>query len=165
MPISKNLKAFLDMLAWSEGTSTSPATKNNGYDVIVTGIDKKPEVFTDYSDHPFNNGRKSKVINSKGLTSNASGRYQFMLKDWAHYKAQLGLKDFGPASQDMWAIQLIRERKALPDIELGNIASAIAKCRNIWASLPGAGYGQREHKAVELIAQYQKQGGTLSKAA
>lgn len=161
MAISKNLKAFLDMLAWSEGTSTSPVTKNNGYDVIVTGIDKKPEVFTDYADHPFNKGRKSKVINSKGLTSNASGRYQFMLKDWAHYKAQLGLKDFGPTSQDLWAIQLIRERKALPDIEAGNIASAISKCSNIWASLPGAGYNQPEHPVEKLIAQYVKAGGTL----
>lgn len=162
MPISKNLHAFLDMLAWSEGTSTSPATRWNGYDVIVTGIDKKPEVFTDFSDHPFNGGRKSKVINSKGLTSNASGRYQFMLKDWAHYKAQLKLPDFSPASQDLWAIQLIRERKALSDIEAGNIASAIQKCRNIWASLPGAGYNQPEHSLDKLIAQYVKAGGTVN---
>lgn len=162
MPISKNLHAFLDMLAWSEGTSTSPATRWNGYDVIVTGIDKKPEVFTDFSDHPFNGGRKSKVINSKGLTSNASGRYQFMLRDWAHYKAQLKLPDFSPASQDLWAIQLIRERKALSDIEAGNIASAIQKCRNIWASLPGAGYNQPEHSLDKLIAQYVKAGGTVN---
>lgn len=162
MAISKNLQAFLDMLAWSEGTATSPATKNNGYDVIVTGIDKKPEVFTDYSDHPFNKGRPSKVINSKGLTSNASGRYQFMLKDWAHYRALLNLSDFGPASQDKWAIQLIKERRAIPDIEAGNIATAISKCRNIWASLPGAGYGQPEHKLDLLLAQYRKAGGALA---
>lgn len=49
----QNRKAFGDLLAYSEGTSTSPATRNNGYDVIVTGIDGKPEIFTDYSDHPF----------------------------------------------------------------------------------------------------------------
>lgn len=162
MQISKNLQAFLDTLAWSEGTSTSPATKCNGYDVIVTGVDGKPEIFTDFSDHPFNKGRPSKQINSKGLTSNASGRYQFMLKDWAHYKAQLGLPDFGPESQDKWAIQLIKERKALPDIEAGNIASAVSKCRNIWASLPGAGYGQREHRMEELIARYKAAGGTVA---
>lgn len=161
MQASKNLQAFLDLLAWSEGTSTSPATKNNGYDVIVTGLDKKPEVFTDYSDHPFNKGRPSKKINSKGLTSNASGRYQFMLKDWAHYRALLKLPDFGPESQDKWAIQLIKERRALPDIEAGNIASAISKCRNIWASLPGAGYGQPEHKLDLLLSQYKKAGGAL----
>ncbi|HBK4813221.1 TPA: glycoside hydrolase family 104 protein [Enterobacter asburiae] len=162
MQISKNLKAFLDTLAWSEGTSTSPATKCNGYDVIVTGVDGKPEIFTDFSDHPFNKGRPSKQINGKGLTSNASGRYQFMLKDWAHYKAQLGLPDFGPESQDKWAIQLIKERKALPDIEAGNITSAVSKCRNIWASLPGAGYGQREHRMEEMIARYKAAGGTVA---
>lgn len=162
MQISKNLQAFLDTLAWSEGTSTSPATKCNGYDVIVTGVDGKPEILTDFSDHPFNKGRPSKQINSRGLTSNASGRYQFMLKDWAHYKAQLGLPDFSPESQDKWAIQLIKERKALPDIEAGNIASAVSKCRNIWASLPGAGYGQREHSMDDLIARYKAAGGTVA---
>lgn len=162
MKISNNLHAFLDMLAWSEGTSTSPATKNNGYDVIVTGADKKPEVFTDYSDHPFNNGRPSKVINSRGLTSNASGRYQFMLRDWSHYKGLLNLPDFSPVSQDKWAIQLIKERRALADIEAGNIVQAINNCRNIWASLPGAGYGQFEHKVESLIKQYQKAGGVLA---
>lgn len=162
MKISDNLQAFLDALAWSEGTSTSPATKCSGYDVIVTGIDGKPEIFTDFSDHPFNKGRPSKKINSRGLTSNASGRYQFMLKDWEHYKAQLGLPDFGPDSQDKWAIQLIKERKALPDIEAGNIESAVNKCRNIWASLPGAGYGQREHSMEELIARYKAAGGTVA---
>ncbi|MEX2986836.1 glycoside hydrolase family protein [Serratia fonticola] len=162
MQISNNLRAFLDMLAWSEGTSTSPATKNNGYDVIVTGIDKKPEIFTDYSDHPFNKGRPSKVINSKGLASNASGRYQFMLRDWAHYKGLLNLPDFGPEAQDKWAMQLIKERRALQDIEAGKIAQAINNCRNIWASLPGAGYGQPEHKVDRLLAQYKAAGGKLA---
>lgn len=85
-----------------------------------------------------------------------------MLRDWAHYKAQLKLPDFSPDSQDLWAIQLIRERKALPDIEAGNIASAIQKCRNIWASLPGAGYNQPEHSLDKLIAQYVKAGGTVN---
>ncbi|MBM0917129.1 lysozyme, partial [Escherichia coli] len=32
-----NDAAFLDTLAVSEGTETHPLTKNNGYDVIVTG--------------------------------------------------------------------------------------------------------------------------------
>lgn len=157
-----NLSAFLDMLAVSEGTSSSPATKNNGYDVIVTGIDRVPEVFADYSDHPFAKGRKSKVINGKGLTSNASGRYQFMLKDWAHYRALLKLPDFGPASQDRWAVQLIRERGALPLIEAGRFDDAVARVRNLWASLPGAGYGQPEHNLGKLRAAYLAAGGVLA---
>ena len=162
MTSDKNRLAFLDMLAVSEGTSTSPLTKAHGYDVIVTGSDGRPEVFTDFSDHPFNAGRKSKAINSTGLTSNASGRYQFMLKDWNHYRIQLGLLDFGPASQDKWAMQLIRERRALPDIDAGNFAAAVSKCRNIWASLPGAGYGQPEHPIEKLQVAYLSAGGVLA---
>ena len=34
------------------------------------------------------------------------------------------------------------------------------RCSNIWASLPGAGYGQFEHKADSLIAKF-KAGGTV----
>ena len=157
-----NRRAFLDMLAVSEGTSTSPATKCNGYDVIVTGADSKPETFSDFSDHPFNRGRKSKVINNKGLTSNASGRYQFMLKDWVHYRDQLSLPDFGPESQDKWAIQLIRERSALPLIDGGQFALAVARVRNLWASLPGAGYGQHENNMASLLSAYLAAGGELA---
>jgi muramidase (phage lysozyme) len=160
--ISPNRKAFLDMLAVSEGTSTHPATENDGYDVIVTGADKIPEIFTDYSDHPFNNGRPSKVINSHGLTSNASGRYQFMLRDWHHYRDSLNLPDFGPDSQDKWALQLIRERGALPLIDIGNFALAVQRCSNLWASLPGAGYNQHENDLAALETVYRDAGGTLA---
>ena len=160
--MNKNRQAFLDMLAFSEGTSTSPITKHNGYDVIVTGADRKPEIFTDFSDHPFNKGRKSKAINSRGLTSNASGRYQFMLKDWEHYRKQLGLKDFGPESQDLWALQLIRERGALPLIDAGLFNEAVKRVKNLWASLPGAGYNQPEHAMSKLQLAYIKAGGSFA---
>ena len=163
MTITQNQKAFLDMIAHSEGTSSSPATINNGYDVIVTGIDKKPEVFTDYINHPFANGRKSKTINRNGLTSTASGRYQFMLRDWLHYRSQLGLPDFGPESQDKWAMQLIRERQALLLIESGQFAAAVDRCKNIWASLPGAGYaGQHENRLADLQVAYINAGGRIA---
>ena len=33
-------------------------------------------------------------------------------------------------------------------IDRGDIRQAIDRCSNIWASLPGAGYGQFEHKAA-----------------
>ena len=34
-------------------------------------------------------------------------------------------------------------------------------CSNIWASLPGAGYGQFRHKADSLIAKFKEAGGTV----
>ncbi|EPZ3033078.1 glycoside hydrolase family 24 protein [Yersinia enterocolitica] len=152
MQISKNLKAFLDMLAWSEGTSRT-AGSDNGYNVIVGG-----KLFTGYQDHP----RVVVELPRLGIKSTAAGRYQLLSRYWDAYNKQLGLKDFSPASQDAVAIQQIRERKALQDIEAGNIESAIRKCSNIWASLPGAGYGQFEHKVEPLIQQYVKAGGTLA---
>ena len=44
-------------------------------------------------------------------------------------------------------MQQIKEPAALPMIDRGDIRQAIDRCSNIWASLPGAGYGQFEHKA------------------
>ena len=39
-------------------------------------------------------------------------------------------------------MQQIKERGALPMIDCGDIRQAIDRYGNIWASLPGAGYGQ-----------------------
>ena len=69
------------------------------------------------------------------------------------YRKQFGLKDFSPKSQDAVALQQIKERGALPMIDRGDIRLRnLTRGGNIWASLPGAGYGQFEHKADSLIA-------------
>lgn len=75
----RNVFAFLDMLAWSEGTITSPAAVVDGYDVVSERIEM-----------------------------------------------------------------------------------AILECRNIWGSLPGAEYGQREHCLEELRKWYRVAGGVMS---
>ena len=47
-------------------------------------------------------------------------------------------------------------------IDRGDIRQAIDRCSNIWASLPGAGYGQFEHKGADsLIAKFKEAGGTV----
>lgn len=149
-----NLLAFLDMLAWSEGTDhPRQRTRDQGYDVIVGGT-----LFEGYADHP----RKLVPLPKFGIKSTAAGRYQLLSRYYDAYKRQLCLQDFSPESQDLIALQQIRERRALPDIQAGRIADAIDKCRNIWASLPGAGYGQHEHKLDSLIAHYLAAGGRLA---
>ena len=75
------------------------------------------------------------------------------------HRKQLGLKDFSPKSQDAVALQQIKERGALPMIDRGDIRQAIDRCSNIWASLPGAGYGRT--KADSLIAKFKEAGGTV----
>jgi muramidase (phage lysozyme) len=167
--MNKNRKAFLDMIAFSEGTREGQhkTTVQDGYDVIVTSVHGE-EVFTNFVCHPFapeypgNGGAKRpSLLIREGLTSNAAGRYQFMLKDWVHYRNQLGLLDFGPVSQDLWAIQLIRERHALPLIDMGNFVDAVNAVRSLWASLPGAGHGQHENKMNRLETAYLSFGGQL----
>lgn len=165
-----NRSAFLSMLRRSEGTSTSSATKCGGYDVVVTGADGKPEVFTDFSAHPFARGRPAKLIRparagAKALYSTASGAYQCLLDNWTHYSALLDLPDFGPESQDAIALQQIREFRALPLIDSGDIAGALRIVAPLWASLQGAGYGQHENTTDTLIAWYVAAGGTTGASA
>lgn len=155
--MSDNVKAFRDVIAWAEGTSTSRYTQNNGYDVIVDGINS-PHIFTDYSTHP----NILVTVNRKGLKSTAAGRYQLLGKYWTHYRDKLNLPDYSPDSQDAVAVQLIKEQGAYSDVLAGRIEVAIQKCSNIWASFPGAGYNQREHRMSDLVAVFKKFGGKVA---
>jgi muramidase (phage lysozyme) len=151
--VTPNQKAFLDMLAFSEIGPKLLAKSDNGYNVLVGG-----ELFRGYADHP----RKLVDLPRLGIKSTAAGRYQLLSRYYDAYKKQLGLKDFSPASQDAIALQQIKERRALADIEAGNFAAAVQRCKNIWASLPGAGYGQHEQKLEHLQAAFVAAGGRLA---
>jgi muramidase (phage lysozyme) len=148
--VSKNLIAFLDLIAWAEGTA---GKGDDGYNLIV----HPGGFFTDYSAHP----RKLVQVNPS-LKSTAAGRYQLLSRYYDHYKKQLGLPDFSPLSQDKIAIQQIKEQRALDDILCGRIDEAIEKTCNIWASFPGAGYQQHEHSLSAMREQFWKLGGTLA---
>lgn len=139
---TKNQMAFLDMLSFSEGTF---GKGDKGYDVLVGG-----ELFAGYADHP----RKSIYLKSLNIYSTAAGRYQILKRNFDAYKKILGLLDFSPASQDAIALKMIEERGVFKYIESGQTAAAINGCANIWASLPGAGYGQRENRLDNLINFY-----------
>lgn len=149
----RNVLAFLDMLASSEGTSTIRGS-DNGYNVVVGG-----GLFNGYADHP----RLKVYLPRYKVYSTAAGRYQLLSRYWDAYRESLALKGgFTPANQDLVALQQIKERRALADIQAGRLADAVQKCSNIWASLPGAGYGQREHSLDDLTAHYLAAGGVLS---
>ncbi|WP_115560033.1 glycoside hydrolase family 24 protein [Xanthomonas arboricola] len=152
----RNVVAFLDMLAWSEGTDNSrQPTTDRGYDVIVGG-----GLFQGYADHP----RVLVPLPKLRISSTAAGRYQLLQRYFDAYRKTLRLPDFSPLSQDKIALQQIKERRALPLIQAGRIREAIVKVSNIWASLPGAGYGQHEHKLDNLLAAYSKAGGKVGSA-
>lgn len=151
---SRNTRAFLDMIAYAEGTGGP-----NGYRTLFGGT-----LFDSYADHP----RQSFQFTDKAgrnLRTTAAGRYQFLARTWDDLAKRLGLADFGPANQDAAALELIRQRGALRDVQAGRVAAAVAKCAPIWASLPGAGYAQPERKLSTLLASYQRAGGQLEATA
>jgi muramidase (phage lysozyme) len=173
------LAAFLDLIAWSEGTSTSAHTHNDGYDVIVTGVDGA-HTFTDYSCHPFALGRAPIVVrkaenralmpaDANGMVpaaaprqvlpasySTASGRYQIRLETWKEMAALAHLGTFSPQSQDAAALALLERRRASAHILSGNIEFAIAHCCLEWASFPGNLYDQGAHPLPVLLDNYQR---------
>lgn len=151
MAMTDNRRAFLDMIAFSEGTSRVP-NSDDGYRVIVGG-----GTFESYADHPREHVRLGGT-----LWSTAAGRYQLLERYFDAYKKLMHLKDFSPESQDAIALQQIKEQGALEDIDQGRISDAIEKCRNIWASFPGAGYSQREESLNKMLMAYSANGGNLA---
>ena len=83
------------------------------------------------------------------------------LPRWRTRPASLA-PDFGPAAQDAMAIELIRRRGALEDVDAGRFDVAVFKCRREWASLPGAGYAQPERSLDALRTAYLQAGGQLA---
>jgi len=173
----RQLAAFLDLIAWSEGTSTSTITKNDGYDIIVSGVDG-PHRFDDYSTHPFALGRAPicvrKAVNrvlvpadANGMVpataprehvpaiySTASGRYQMRLETWKEIAALAHLGTFSPQNQDAAAIALIQRRHATAPLLSGDVAGAIGRCCEEWASFPGNLYNQGAHPLLVLLDNY-----------
>lgn len=153
-PGGGNLNAFLDMIAFSEGTDNGrQLTHDRGYDVIVGGA-----LFTGYKDHP----RVRVSLPRLNIVSTAAGRYQILSRFYDAYKVQLKLKDFSPMAQDLIALQLIKECRATDLIRNGRITEALTLCRSRWASLPKSGYGQFEHSTTDLIVAYRKAGGVVT---
>lgn len=158
MTAAKNTAAFLAGLRLGEGTAGT-----NGYQILMGG-----GIMDSYADHPANRGWRGTPLSDKlcalagygpGCVSTAAGAYQINKPTWTRLAAKLGLSDFSPASQDAAALQLIAEKGALGDVQAGRLASAIAKVSKVWASLPGAGYGQREVSLADFANQFESAGG------
>lgn len=137
------VKAFLDTIAAAEGTAAA-----DGYYTQYTGTK-----FASFTDHPreMRCGRRY----GKKLCSDAAGRYQFLSTTWDRFAKKFGVKDFSPENQDLMAIELIRERGALGDIEAGQLEPAVRKLAYIWPSFRRFG-GSVESSMPKLEAMYQK---------
>ena len=124
-------------------------TRNHGYDVIVG-----EELFRITPITLANLSAKPKTQINRRRTLPASFPLVGCLPQAAWPERLLSEK-----VRDAVALQQIKER-GTPMIDRGDIRQAIDRCSNIWASLPGAGYGQFEYKA-DLIAKFKEAGGTV----
>lgn len=159
----RNVAAFLTMIAVAEGTESA-----GGYGCLYGSRPSAPRTFNDFTDHPR---IASRISNADQRWTSAAGRYQLMAvsplpgggstrsNTWDVLRARLGLPDFGPASQDLACMELIREKGALDDVRAGRVAVAISKVRKVWASFPAAGYGQGERQLSYLLSAYDYAGG------
>lgn len=153
---AKNRTAFLDMISVSEGTD-GLGHNSDGYDIVV-GSKPGHEIRIRGGAEPG-----CVVVElSETLWSSAAGRYQLIENTWKSLKQTLGLKDFSPGSQDAAATELLRQSGALPHIDAGRIENAIRAAQHIWASLPGAGYGQHENAMSKLVDVYKQKGGEVA---
>ncbi|WP_427306606.1 glycoside hydrolase family 24 protein [Cupriavidus sp. H39] len=146
---ANNRAAFLMMIRTAEGTAGA-----DGYRTLFGG-----GLFQSFADHPRQ--VVTAMSNGKPISSSAAGAYQFLRRTWDTLAGRLGLTDFTPASQDAAAIQLIADAGALGDVDAGRFALAVRKVRKIWASMPGAGYGQPEVALNRLQAAYEAAGGVV----
>lgn len=177
--LTLRLAAFVDLVAQSEGTCSSPATHADGYDIIVTGVDG-PNTFTDYSHHPFSLGRAPILVRhaqpaqvqslpmdtnnnprivapaTPALYSTASGRYQITHATWEHLLQVYKLGTFSPQSQDLACVHLLDECKATEPILAADLDTAIERAADTWASFPGNLYNQGGHTLGWLLTKYQE---------
>lgn len=159
-PAAGNVRAFLAMIAAAEGTdrAADPYRVCYGYRHTIRSMAEHPAVSGEWAGEPLDNLGPA----YRGKRSTAAGRYQIIRPTWEACRRALGLQDFGPASQDAAAVYLIRQRRALPAVQAGDLARAISLCAPEWASLPGSTAGQPVQRMAFLVDTYTDNGGALA---
>lgn len=137
-----NVKAFLDVIGYAEGTGDS-------YDIMFTHAR-----FYGFADHP------RQIRCSYGLCSDAAGRYQFLSTTWDNLAGRLGLGSFSPENQDRAAVQLLKDKGVYNTIVniagYGDFERAAYGVSTTWASFPGSPYGQPTHSTSQLYEVFQR---------
>lgn len=146
------VRAFLKLISVAEGTANSPDPYRVcfGKRHTIQSLEDHPAITGEWKGERLADYLCEGAGFKPGCKSTAAGAYQFIRPTWRGLKKALGLPDFSPHSQDLAAWELIRRCGAGELVQLGLVAEALFKCRKQWASLPGAGYRQREHKLARL---------------
>lgn len=158
-----NIAAFLAVLRSAEGTANAadPYRVCYAYRHTIDDLTDHPALTGEWRGERLSDAMCKNAGFGPGCVSTAAGAYQIIKPTWKTLKAALNLPDFGPASQDAAAVELIRRRGALQDVSAGRFALAVGKCRNEWASLPG-NYAKQGQRSMETLASWYQQNGGLT---
>ena len=146
--VNPNLDAFLKLIRKAES--------NDDYRALVGG-----GRFSDFSDHPAITGEFAGIQGPSGLTT-AAGAYQITRTTWKDLGGIGRYGDFLPYSQDLAAIDLIKRRGALPDINAGNFQQAVTKLRNEWEAFARMLAGNYHITLADAQTIYQNAGGSIA---
>lgn len=161
---AKNVRAFLDAIAWAEGTARQPDPYRvcYGYSHTIADLSDHPAITGEWTGKRLPDAICKAAGKGPGCVSTAAGRYQILGPIWRTIRDRLGLEDFGPQSQDEAAIELLRESGALRYVQSGQFQSAVTRARRTWASLPNAGWGQPERSAEQFAQAFTTAGGVIT---
>jgi muramidase (phage lysozyme) len=151
----RNARAWLRVIRFGESDETDAAYRRRYHPTGVAyfeDFDRHPQIFEDIPHKP-------------GQRSSAAGAYQITWTTYqglaAHYPQNV--VGFSPAVQDFCAMALTAETPgALAAVLRGDLEAAIAACRPIWTSLPGAEESQARFPMARAKAIFRQWGGELA---
>lgn len=123
------VKGFLDKISKSEGAD---------YDTLVGG-----SKISDLSHHPNKIG-----IRASAGPSTAFGRYQITGSTDKSKLAKYSHLDYSPENQDLRAVELLRQTKALDALQQDDEPTAMIRAGKEWASIPGSTLPGRKNAAA-----------------
>ena len=144
--INNQRKAFLDMLAWSEGTDNG--TSENQKSWLWRHCRRRAIYWLPRS--PSQTCHAKPKLKSTGRTLPASSRW------WDAYRKKRSPKDFLRKVRTLWHCS--RLRSVALYLWLIVVISVRQSTVAAISGSPGAGYGQFEHKADSLIAKFSRSG-------
>lgn len=158
--MNSQVKAFQAVIKFAEGTNLAadPYRVCYGYRHTIQSLADHPKVTGEWAGESLASLGPAYI----GKISTAAGAYQMIRPTWLGAKRALGLRDFGPDSQDAACTYLMRGAGAVALLERGDFEGAVRACATTWASLPGHDEGQPEKSMSSLRSVFISAGGWIA---
>lgn len=154
--VAINRAAWVTMIGQAEGADYSTCF---GYRFTISDFTDHPAVMGTWTGEKLSDDMCANAGFGPGCVSTAAGKGQIKKATWLRVKGKLGLVDFSPASQDAAILQLTADRGALAAVDAGDLTTAVSRCRNEWASLPGNYAKQGQRSLDQLLTWFNQAGG------